>query len=173
MEINSVIKLSGLTKAEFAKEYGIPESTIYSWCRAADSKNSRSCPKYVVSLLEKLVRYNLKYNDLSIRNSKRPSELLKIKYKEIISLFKKYKNKGLSMFRLFGSVAREDDTLDSDIDFLVHVDYESKNYRPGITIKLKNDLIKLLNIDVDVVTDEALSPNFKEVIENEVKLLYA
>ncbi|MBE6422927.1 MAG: DNA polymerase subunit beta [Succinivibrio dextrinosolvens] len=77
------------------------------------------------------------------------------------------------MFRLFGSVAREEDTFDSDIDFLVHVDYDSRNYQPGITIKLKNDLIKLLNIDVDVVTDEALSPNFKEVIENEVKLLYA
>ena len=172
MDINSIIELSGLTKSEFAKEYGIPESTLYSWCRNILSKNSRSCPKYLVALLEKLVRYNLKYNDLIIRKNKKPSEIFKSESEKIIKVFKKYKKKGLSNFRLFGSVAREEDNIDSDIDFLVHINYESKDYQPGIISKLKEELKKIMNIEVDVISDEALTSNFKNVIKDEIKLIY-
>jgi uncharacterized protein len=60
---------------------------------------------------------------------------------------------GASHVRLFGSVARGEDTENSDVDFLVSME-------PGRTLldvaRLEEQLEKLLGRRVDVVTEKAL-----------------
>lgn len=57
--------------------------------------------------------------------------------------------------RVFGSVARGEDRLDSDVDLLVELE-------PGRTLldleQLQVDLIDMLGIDVDVSTEALLAP---------------
>ncbi len=47
---------TGLSQAKFGNAYGIPLRTIQSWECSEDSPNFRSCPPYVVSLLERAVK---------------------------------------------------------------------------------------------------------------------
>ena len=81
--------------------------------------------------------------------------------KEIIALADRY---GASHMRLFGSVARGDATDDSDVDFLVR-------FEPGRSLLdqggLLMDLRELLGVNVDVISEGALSGRFGEMIQNE------
>ena len=71
---------------------------------------------------------------------------------------------GASKVRLFGSVAREEDTIQSDIDFLVELE-------PGRSLMdhagLKLALEELLERSVDVATEKGLKPRFRERILRE------
>ncbi|MCC5912490.1 MAG: nucleotidyltransferase family protein [Clostridiaceae bacterium] len=84
------------------------------------------------------------------------------KRKDILTVANKY---GVIKIQLFGSVAREEETSDSDIDFLV-------KFEEGRTlfdlIALKNELEDLLKVKVDVVTEEALHWNIREQVKSEV-----
>lgn len=70
--------------------------------------------------------------------------------------------------RLFGSVARGDTTPQSDIDFLV-------NMQPGRSLMdmggLLYDLRQLLNVEVDVVTENGLKPRIRETVLKEAVAL--
>lgn len=67
--------------------------------------------------------------------------------------------------RVFGSVARGEDHVDSDLDLLVELE-------PGRTLldleQLQVDLIDLLGIDVDVCTEALLAPPVLRRIRPEV-----
>jgi predicted nucleotidyltransferase len=71
---------------------------------------------------------------------------------------------GASDVRIFGSVARGDANAQSDVDFLVRLE-------PGRSLLdqggLLMDLRELLGIQVDVVTEGALSGRFGEKVLNE------
>lgn len=72
---------------------------------------------------------------------------------------------------LFGSFARNEANLQSDIDILVDLDYSQ---RIGLQfIQMKIDLEKLLNTKVDLVSSNGLSKYIKPVVENEKQLIYA
>lgn len=81
----------------------------------------------------------------------RPSLLLARHRQEVLDLADR--NRAIDV-RIFGSVARGEDTADSDIDLLVTFD-------PGATILdqigLVDDLQRLLGPRVDVVSDQALT----------------
>ena len=66
---------------------------------------------------------------------------------------------GAKNVRVFGSVARREDTPESDIDFLIELD-------PGRSLfdqaSLIVELRELLSRDVDVVTERALKPRVRE-----------
>ena len=85
-----------------------------------------------------------------IRTTRNIRDYIKQKRDEILRITTGY---GAKNVRIFGSVARDEATLDSDIDLLVE-------FEPGRSlidhVALIQDLEDLLGIKVDVVTESAL-----------------
>ncbi|MEX2619666.1 MAG: helix-turn-helix domain-containing protein [Egibacteraceae bacterium] len=76
--------------------------------------------------------------------------------------------RGAHNVRVFGSVARGDDTAASDVDFLMDLD-------PGVGVValagLKRELRELLAVEVDVVPAETLKPRIRaEVLAEAIPL---
>ncbi len=71
--------------------------------------------------------------------------------------------------RVFGFVARGDDTPDSDVDFLV--DYDPRASTPWFPGGLLIDLEDLLGRKVDVLTERGLSPLIRTAVLAEAKPL--
>jgi len=69
--------------------------------------------------------------------------------------------------RVFGSVARGDDTPSSDIDFLV--DFEAGSSLFDL-LHLTDALRELLGVDVDVVSSGGLKPRDSEIRREAVEL---
>ena len=69
-----------------------------------------------------------------------------------------------SNVRVFGSVARGEDTASSDIDFLVDLD---KGVGLFGLIGLERELRELLGVDVDVVPADTLKPRMRERVLRE------
>lgn len=82
--------------------------------------------------------------------------------KEILNLARKH---GVIKIQLFGSVAKENDTSDSDVDFLVTFKEDRSLFD---LISLKYDLEDLLGMKVDVVTVESLHVLIRDHIVGEV-----
>lgn len=89
----------------------------------------------------------------------KPSEALARHEKEVKNVFSKYpliKNP-----KIFGSIVHKEDTEDSDIDFLIQAER-------GVTLfmvsRLKNELSELLDVEVDIVTENQLPPKHKDKI---------
>jgi predicted nucleotidyltransferase len=70
--------------------------------------------------------------------------------------------------RLFGSVARGEDTADSDVDLLVTLDHTA---RPLDLLSLACDAEDILGVRVDVGTVEALRPDVRHDALNDAVLL--
>ncbi len=75
---------------------------------------------------------------------------------------------------VFGSFARGDATIESDVDLLV--DLKPSELRPVLGlfefIKLEQELEKQLGCDVDLITEEGLNPRRKSGIEKDRVVLY-
>jgi predicted nucleotidyltransferase len=88
-------------------------------------------------------------------------ELLKAKREEILRTAAKY---GASNIRIFGSVARGEADVDSDIDFLV-------NLEPGRSLldhaALLLELENLLGCKVDVATERGLKARIRDRVLQE------
>jgi len=93
-----------------------------------------------------------------------------LSYNDIINLCNKYYIIELSVF---GSSLRDDFTQNSDVDFLVSFDQNSKITLFDI-IELENDFSKLLNREVDIVEKESLkNPIRKNKILSTREIIYA
>lgn len=88
-------------------------------------------------------------------------ELLRSKKDQILKIAKKH---GARNVRIFGSVARGDETPKSDVDFLIDME-------PGRGLlahaALLLDLEKLLGRHVDVATANGLRPRIREHVLSE------
>ena len=73
---------------------------------------------------------------------------------------------GVTRLRVFGSVARGTARHDSDIDFLIEVGPTTSAWFPAGLIQ---DLEQLLEHRVDVVTEQALHPAFREIVLREAQ----
>ena len=75
----------------------------------------------------------------------------------------------ISMLGVFGSVARGEDTFESDIDLLVRFD-ES----PGLLdfIRLEDKFVEVLEKKVDLAIEDSLHPLIRQNVMNELKILY-
>ncbi|WP_107667638.1 nucleotidyltransferase family protein [Cyanothece sp. BG0011] len=91
---------------------------------------------------------------------------LKEKREKILSLAEKH---GAFNIRISGSVARGEETENSDIDFLI--DYDLSKTSPWFPGGLLMDLEELLGCKVDIVTEKSLNPSIKEkVLKEAIKL---
>ena len=89
---------------------------------------------------------------------------------KILPILQPYKVKRVA---LFGSVVRDEDRPDSDIDILVSL--RPPGERPIIGLKwfdLAEKLSRVLERPVDLVTEEGLSPYIRPYVEKEMVILY-
>ena len=92
-------------------------------------------------------------------------ELLRKKRAEILAIAAKH---GASNVRIFGSVARGDDTTTSDVDILVdkHGDRSLLDL-----VALKQDIEELLGRRADVLTEESISRYLRDRIRAQARPL--
>jgi predicted nucleotidyltransferase len=86
-------------------------------------------------------------------------QLLQINREDILAVALRH---GAFNIRVFGSVARGEETENSDIDFLV--DYDLKKISPWFPVRLIRDLENLLNCKVDVVTEKGLKARIRDQV---------
>ena len=91
------------------------------------------------------------------------AEIIQDKKEQILALAAKH---GASNIRVFGSVANGTADPDSDVDFLVDLEPDRSLFDLG---GLLMDLQKLLNRNVDVVTENGLHWYIKNRILSEAK----
>ena len=80
---------------------------------------------------------------------------------------------GVLRVALFGSVARGEDTPESDIDILVEL--KPPGERPPLGLKwfgLEEELGRVLGREVELVSESALSPYIRPYVEKEMVILY-
>ena len=94
------------------------------------------------------------------------SQLLQEKRQDILAIAAKH---GAFNVRIFGSVARGEETENSDVDFLI--DYDLKKISPWFPGGLLMDLQDLLGCRVDIVTEKGLSHLIREKVLKEAKSL--
>jgi len=85
----------------------------------------------------------------------RPSEALNLHRQEIRLIVEQHHAKNA---RVFGSVIAGEDTEDSDLDLLVDTTQQTTLFDIA---EIQNQLQKLLNISVDVLTPKGLPENFR------------
>ena len=85
---------------------------------------------------------------------------------EVLDLLKK---NNVSMLGLFGSHVRNENNNKSDIDLLVKF-----SERTGLLshVKLKRELSEILGMEVDLLTEKAISPYLRDNIMNDLKVIY-
>lgn len=89
------------------------------------------------------------------------NDILRILSKNKDTLYSKYPIKSLA---IFGSVAREEENDESDVDVLVEF-----NDNIGIKfIDLADEIESLLNRHVDLVSKKAVKPKYYETIKDEI-----
>ena len=99
-------------------------------------------------------------------NKMKLKHLIQEKRQQIIDIAAKH---GAYNIRIFGSVARGEDTENSDIDLLI--DYHLDKITPWFPSGLMQDLQKILGRQVDIVTVNGLKERVKEkVLAEAVKL---
>lgn len=84
---------------------------------------------------------------------------------QILQVMRKY---GADNVRVFGSVAKDTATDDSDVDFLVTLDQDATLFALGA---LYMDLKELLGCDVDVVSESALSRHLRDEVIHTARTL--
>ena len=82
-------------------------------------------------------------------------------------IIKKY---GVNYAGVFGSHARGDARPDSDVDILVSLG--KKPFSIWDFIGFKNELADNLKKSVDLVSDEAVNPYFRDYIRRDLKTIY-
>lgn len=86
------------------------------------------------------------------------NSLLEEKRKEIKSIAGKF---GAGNIRVFGSMARDEATANSDVDILIELE---EGHDLLDIIAIKQELEELLGRPVDVVTEASVSPYIREEI---------
>lgn len=86
---------------------------------------------------------------------------------KVTPIFKKY---GVIRAGVFGSYARGEQKPDSDVDFLVEYPKGASLYD---VFDIREEVEKALDKEVDLVSEKAIVPYFKESIYRDLKPIYA
>lgn len=85
-------------------------------------------------------------------------EILQAKRQDLLEVARRH---GVTSIRVFGSVARGDDSPESDVDLLVTTGPEVSSWFPaGLVL----DLQELLGRRIDVVTENGLNPLLRDQV---------
>jgi predicted nucleotidyltransferase len=76
---------------------------------------------------------------------------------------------GVAMLGVFGSVARGEETPESDVDLLVKL---SKPVGLIEFIRLEDKFVEIFKRKVDLATEESLHPLIRQNVFNDLKVLY-
>ncbi len=82
-----------------------------------------------------------------------------------------FQNQPVTRAYVFGSVARGEQTADSDVDILVELDY-ANGADFYLFLAMQEQLSTLLDRPVDLVSANGLSPYIKPYIDREKQLIY-
>jgi predicted nucleotidyltransferase len=93
-------------------------------------------------------------------------QLLQEKREDILMIAARH---GAFNVRVFGSVARGEETENSDIDFLV--DYDLQRISPWFPVRLIRELEGLLSCEVDVITEQGLKARIRDRVLQDCILL--
>ncbi|MSV32026.1 MAG: DNA polymerase subunit beta [Bryobacterales bacterium] len=85
-------------------------------------------------------------------------EQIRLRREDILRIAARH---GAGNVRLFGSVARGEETIDSDVDILIDITGETTPWFPG---SLVADLEQLLTRPVQVVIRRSLSPLIRDAV---------
>lgn len=133
------------SQRQLAERAGVPQSTV--------SKIESGRQQPTMAMLERLVAAAGFRIRAGLVNDTRPSRLLEQHREAVMKVLGNYP---IRAAWLFGSVARDDDTSDSNIDLLVDLE-------TGTTfadyVGLSDDLAEILGCPVDVVTTKELESN--------------
>lgn len=87
-------------------------------------------------------------------------------FKKIISILK---NNRISRISIFGSYARGENNLESDIDIIVK--FSEKKSLLEI-VRIERELYESIGIRVDLLTEKSISPYLIDKIKREEKVIY-
>ncbi len=87
--------------------------------------------------------------------AERPSAILRAKREDVLEIAARFGVTGVSVF---GSVARGEDTLESDVDLIVS--FEPGTMSLGDFVALEDELSSLLGVHVDVISASANRSQF-------------
>jgi hypothetical protein len=94
-------------------------------------------------------------------------EKIKLFSEKSSPIFEKY---GILYAGLFGSYARGEEKNESDVDILVKKGDKSLSLLDFV--RMRDELSKIFNKKVDIVSDSAVVPYFKDYILKDLKPLY-
>ncbi|MDD1416480.1 nucleotidyltransferase family protein [Dolichospermum sp. ST_con] len=103
---------------------------------------------------------------IAINQEKKLKQLLQERREEILEIALKH---GAFNVRVFGSVARGEETENSDIDFLIN--YDINKISSWFPVGLIHDLEDLLGRKVDVVTETGLKERIRDRVLRDCILL--
>ena len=92
-------------------------------------------------------------------------------HKQISSLEKPLRDRGVKSIFLFGSAARDENASQSDIDVFIDADPEA-SFSLLDLVDVKHFLEDNLRCEVDIVTREGLHPRIKESVINESERVF-
>ncbi len=145
-QVRSARIRAGMTQEELARRSGVAQPNIAAYETGARSPST--------TMLRRLIA----------AARPRPSAVLQERRADVLSTVSQHKAGNV---RVFGSIARGDDTYDSDVDLLV-------TFGDDATIldqsRIVIDLQDLLGCDVDVVSDEALGRRAASILSDAVPL---
>ena len=87
-------------------------------------------------------------------------------FKKIISILK---NNRISRISIFGSYARGENNLESDIDIMVKFSVKKSLLE---IVKIERELYESIGIKVDLLTEKSISPYLIDKIRREEKVIY-
>jgi hypothetical protein len=144
---------AGLTQTELARRAGTAQSAVARYESGAASPSIRTLERLLAAAGHRLVldaqRGTPEQTDLSGARMRRLQQLRP----DILRVARRY---SITDVRVFGSVARGEDTADSDIDLLVEFDAGEHGALP--LIALRRELAELIGETVDVATLDLLRP---------------
>jgi predicted nucleotidyltransferase len=95
---------------------------------------------------------------------------MKLTNRNIDLLVKYFEDKPVFKAYLFGSLARNESNIESDIDILVELDYSKPIGLEFFQMQL--DLEELLNKKVDLVSEKAISKYIRPYVDHDKVLIY-